>query len=198
MQRGDQIRTRVAEEVASVVREAKLDSDGLTGLAHAVIDAARAGIDQSVAGDKSAALREVAEGLGDGLGTAAEALRLTLQEAQGRGQRFAREDLESIAQDLQSLGGMFVSTFADATARVWGTAAEEARSVRAHVERTYQRIRPSVESALAAAREQPLVVGKSALQAGLAAGTHAAGALFSELGERLGRLGQRLQGGNQP
>jgi len=174
-----------------------MDTQGLTGLAQAVIEAAREGLEQSMLPDRAGALREVAEGLGDGLATASDALRLTLVEAKGCGQRFAREDLDRIVRDIQSLGGMFVSTFTEAAKRLGTAAASEGRTFKEHMERTYQRIRPSLESALSAAKEQPLALGKETLQAGFSAGTQAAGTLFSEVGKRLQRIGQRLQGGRQ-
>jgi hypothetical protein len=65
--------------------------------------------------------------------------------------------------------------------------------VKGHVDRASTRVGAALDSVLAALKKDPGSVVKQAAQAGGSAVTHAAGALFVELGKQLQQLGAKLR-----
>jgi hypothetical protein len=190
---GKQIRERVAALVAQAVLKAQEQADGARKLVAAVTDGALEGVAKEVRERKAERLMQVVEGVGDGLEAAASAARLTLSEAAGRGQQFAREDLKRMRYQLDLVQNM-IAILASETGKRWSEElSAQYHEIKAHCQRTSERVKPSFEAALKALKADPAGVAREAGRTGMAAATNAAGVLFTEIGQQLERLGTKLR-----
>ncbi len=195
---GQDIRSRIAHLVTDTCQKFHLNREGLVGLARSVMEGSRSALDRAVGHDPDSVLRQVVDGLGDGFSVAALAARLTFEEAREQGRNFASEDLAKLRDDLKALSNLFVETVSKAAGKFRSLAADELGTLRAHAEKTRERVLPALEAALASAREHPLRFTGETAGAGLAVSRQALGSLFSALGRRLQEAGQRLSGGERP
>lgn len=190
---------RVREDVAALAREATRTagdfSDGLVTIIRSVIDGASAGLRDATAEDSGKVLREVIDGLGQGMAASAEAARLTIEESKSKGSAFAAEDLDRIGNEFRSLGDLFVETVSSAATKVSDHVSGQANEVAEHARRALDQSRPVFEEAVRAARESPGEVGREAWEAGKESSRQAIGALFREIGSRIEALGDSLTAG---
>jgi hypothetical protein len=191
---GRDVRREVATLIAETAERFHLGGEGLVGLSRSVLDGTAQAIAKSVPEDPANVLRQVVDGLGDGFATAAQATRLAVEEAKGKGEAFAQDDVKRVAQDLETIGKMFVETVGDAAQKVGGHVASQAGNLREHARRTVDRVKPSLESAISAARKDPIGLGKAGLGAGARVTKHASGALFETIGRLMQDVGKRLSG----
>jgi hypothetical protein len=136
-------------------------------------------------------LREVIAGIGDGLATAALATRLAIEEAGRRGERFAKDDLRRVADELESAARGLGTGVAQA---VTGTVSVS-KDLLAHATTTMARIRPGLQQALDAVLERPADTAREAAGESARAVRRSAGALFTAMGNLLQAAGQRLRDG---
>lgn len=192
---GVDVRGRIARLVAEASESFQRRGEGLVALSKSVLNGASDAVNKGVASvSADGSFRQVIDGLGDGLSSAATSARLALEEARSKGQRFASEDLQQIRSDLGNLTSLYTKTLGDALSRVKSEAATQIGDLQEHAERTLERVGPSVQSALEAAVADPIGVGKDSVQAGFVAGRHAAGSLFTAIGRLLQDAGHKLSG----
>lgn len=191
-QQGAQVREKISELSAGAADQFYGTAEGLVGLTRAVMNGAAEGARQATARPEGAVLREVIQGLSEGLGKSALALQLTLAESQSQGARFAREDLEHAASDFRQAAEMLAEVAGTAAGRLGMQAADQAREMAEHARKSLEALRPPLEAALDAAKEHPVNFSKAAWHTGAAAARHATGTLFKELAARLDRTGERL------
>jgi hypothetical protein len=197
VRRGRDVRQEIANVVAAAVRQAHGVADGFAGLLRATVAGAARAVENELPADGAGVLRQVVDGVGDGLSTAAHAAELTLREATTGAAAFARADLERLASDFGSLSHGFVDSVAKTVTGAGGRLGAEVAALRAHAAVTLRRIEPSLAAAVAAARRDPLGLGREALAAGAAAVRGAAGALFTAIGKRLEAM-DAPRGGEPP
>src|SRR5690606_5005877 len=109
------------------------------------LDAALEAIDRSAPDDPESVLRQVVDGVGDGLERAAQATRLAVEEAAGEGRAFAADDLRHTSEDLRTVARMFVETVDRAVSDASERTRKQVSGVRQHAGRTLDAIRPSLE-----------------------------------------------------
>jgi hypothetical protein len=194
---GTDIRPRLAGAVARNASESQ-QSGGLVALLRATIDGAREGLAKSVPEDRDAALRQVVDGLGDGLSQAALAGRLALQEAAGASRQFAGEDLAGLRDDLTAVRDLFAETVERGLSAGKAFTTDQVAAAGRHADRVAQRLGPAVTQALDAVRQHPVTLARESLQAGVSAGTCATGALFQALGRMLQRAGDQMRHEDEP
>jgi hypothetical protein len=186
---GRAVRERVADAVADAGQRASEAKDTLLEVARDTAAGAREGLEKRAEADRNRTLREVLDGLGDGLGRTAHSAQLAFEEAAGRGRAYAEEDLAKLRRDFESLG----NGLSGAVRNGLGAVLEQTADAAEHVERTAAGLRPSIEQVLSAARRDPGGLARGAVDASLGAGREAAGALFESMGRLLGRAGERLR-----
>src|SRR5690606_17808419 len=86
---GDDIRASVRDAVQSAAARTDRAAARLTDLTRRTLDTALQAIDRSAPDDPESVLRQVVDGLGDGLERAAQATRLAVEEAAGEGRAYA-------------------------------------------------------------------------------------------------------------
>lgn len=187
-----EVRQRTAALVATASQHALQAGKGMAEVVRASLDGARAALRTTEPLRRETLLRQVVDGIAEGLGTAAHAAELTLREARGDLARFAREDLAALTRSLQELGKQFSGLAADALADGSVLATEEAARLRDHVEATWRALAPRIDAVVDAAAAAPGTTVREALQEGGIAARGAASALFSELGRQLQSLGVAL------
>ncbi len=102
----------ITQEVRSLtlraLTEGKLDQGAVQKVVRAVVAGATGGAQG--ASDGQRALREALQGLDEALAAAAQATRLTLEEAIGKAGAFSRQTLRRRLDDLSSLESLFIET----------------------------------------------------------------------------------------
>ena len=182
---------RIAKLSAGAAERFHRTKDGLVGLSRAVLEGAVSGAKQAAQPDS--VLREVVAGLADGLSTSAHALKLTLEEANSGGRAYADEDLKKAAADFREVGQQFAGTVKASVKGLGAEVADQLHNFSEHASRALTAASPVLESAIKAAAEHPVQLGKEAVKAGAGAARQAAGVLFTELGARLEKAGQHLR-----
>lgn len=193
VKRGGDVRAetaRLVEEASTKVYQAR---DGLTNLVKAVADGAMAGAKQTMPDNADNTLKNVVEGVTDGLAKSAQAIRLTLEEATASGSQFAREDLRKVAEDFKMVGEMMMDIVTSAAGTAGGHLKTQAHSLGEHAQKTLQGVRSALESALHAALEDPSKLGHETVKAGTTAVRQGAGVLFTEVGRYLDSIGNKLR-----
>jgi len=194
---GRDVRRDVGALVVETAGRFQAGGEGLVGLCRSVMKGVADAFRKSVPEDPESTLRQVVDGLGDGLSTAAHATQLAVSEAKTKGEQFAQTDVEKAAADLQALSNAFVGTVEQAATGLKTHLASQSSDLASHAKNTLRHMKPSIAAALAAARQHPVALGKEALGAGAKATRQTAGLLFAAIGELLQDAGQRLKGGDE-
>jgi hypothetical protein len=190
--RGTDVRKGLGGIVAAASQHSQSIAGGLAELARTAMEGATSALGGTAAGRRESTLREVVDGIGDGLATAAQAVELTLREAAAGSTAFARQEIDRVATEFGALGSMFADAVVAGLAGTGAHAAAQAKALRDHAAATLQRTGPSLQAAAAAARRDPLGLADQGATAAAAAARGAAGALVEALGQRLQRLGVAL------
>ncbi|MEQ8769527.1 MAG: hypothetical protein RIB60_03345 [Phycisphaerales bacterium] len=127
-------------------------------------------------------LADAIGGIGDGLASAANATKLAVEEAESRGEAFAKDDLKQTADDLRSLQDMLGETLGGLAEKAQHELGESAGDLASHAERAGASFMPAIESALQAITDHPGKAGADAASAGTDAATRGIGALFDAAG----------------
>lgn len=185
LEHGDAVRRRVGAMVATAAEGVLRTGGSLLQLAREVTTAAAAASAEVYEARPGATLHEVIDGLGDGLRITAQAAWLTLEEARGGAVSFCRDDLQRLGADLDALSLHFVDAVVTAATGALPHTRRQVADLRHHAHITLARTAPALASAAAAARADPLGLGRQALAAGGATARAVAGALFTAVGTRL-------------
>lgn len=191
---GDDVRKQVSEAVTAGADQLQRGQRGLIALARSVMDGATAALDKAAPQDPGSVLRQVIDGLGDGLSTAALATRLAFEEAKEKEKSFAKEDLSKMTSELRAVGDQFVETVLQTAKKYRSMTGEELSALRTHAEQTMKRLIPSINLTLATIAEHPLKMGKESFETGVKLSTQALGSLFAAVGRRMEDAGKRLTG----
>ncbi len=195
---GDAVRQKVAAATASAARVALDGVHDLVDVVHTTTRGASEALADVVADEREKTLREVVEGLGDGLETAAQAAELTLREARTKLMNFAREDRDRLATAFESMSRQFVDSVATGARLVRDQGRAQVDELGQHASATLRRIEPSVKAAVGAARDDPAGLVKGALDGAVAAARGATGALFTAIASRLAAAGDRITPPREP
>jgi hypothetical protein len=128
---------RVQETVRDITLKAltqrELDFAAMRKVTREAIDAVREAAGRNEAGVKEAT-KQAIHGVDQALAHAAEALKLSLQEAGGRAEKFSREDLAKVRANLGDLEKMFVDTLGEAARAARGAGKATLEDLARHAE----------------------------------------------------------------
>jgi len=151
--------TDVRERVRKLVTDAASGQSAALGDVRRAADAVLAGVARGVQsvgqGGREGVLNEAISGVADGVSRSVNATRLALREAEGRGQRFAEEDVKRTVEDLRTIEQLFQDTITRFVDRVTEETKAGADDVRTHAVRTAEGARADIASAIEAATEHP-------------------------------------------
>lgn len=191
---GTDVRERVRKLVADRARDGRKTLKDLTSEARDILRGAVEGVQEVGKERRGEVLGEVVDGVSEGLSRAAQATKLAIEEAEGRGERFAEEDLKRAIDDLRSIERMFLDTVSDMGKGAESGMRDAIKDARSHATRAAESMRPAIQSALEAATKHPVkFVGESA-SAGAGMTVKAIGSLFQVMGGLIAGAGDALRG----
>ena len=193
VKRGEDVRAETAKLVEEASAKFFQVTDGLSSLVKAVAEGAVEGAKGSMPENVQSKLRQVVEGVTDGLAKSAQAVRLTLEESTASGTRFATEDLKKIARDFRATGEGMVDIVTHAASALGEHVKGQAHNLGEHARQTLHDVWPPLDSAIHAACADPVKLGHETVQAAASAARQAAGVLFSELGQYLQKAADKLK-----
>ena len=194
VEKGVAVREKVHGAFLEAARGALGGWRELQTLSTEALQGAVAAMEKATPKDPDNVLRQVIQGLGDGLATTAMATALAVKEAAGRGNPFAGEDLKQASKDLKESGKHFVACVSQVVGDAKGRVAGMLGDAREHAQRTFESIRPSLEGAVKAAADDPKGLAREAASAGAVASRQAAGSLLSAFGNFLNRAAEQVKG----
>lgn len=188
---GSDVRTKIADAVRQAASAIHETGESLGDVSKSVIDeAVGAAKDEASSGT---VLREVIDGVGDGFGSAAQAVDLAMAEARSKGHDFASDELRTAADDLRGLGQLLVETTGRAIREAGSFVKDQASDLTEHAERAANRVGPDLESAASAASGDLGGTIKEAARASAAAARQGSGTLFAMMGELMQKAGESLK-----
>lgn len=190
---GGPIRERISQLVAGAAEQAQQSGQGLMGLAQSVMDATVSAVNQSLPPDANSALRQVIDGLSDGVSKAALATKMAVNESVASSKSFANEDLQKVVGDVKTLKEMYLQTMTDALGKLKDMTGTQLGDLQKHAANAQETVLPALQSAFEAAYNHPVQLGKESVQAGLDLSRHSVGGLFSAIGKLLQDAGQKIQ-----
>jgi ElaB/YqjD/DUF883 family membrane-anchored ribosome-binding protein len=198
---GSDVRGKISDAVRQAAAAIHETGESLGDVSKSVIDEAVGAAKDEASSGK--VLREVIDGVGDGFGSAAQAVDLAMAEARSKGHEFASEDLRAAADDFRSLGQLLVETTGRAIREAGSFVKDQAGDLTEHAERAANRVRPDLESAASAAASDLGGTIKEAARVGASAARQGSGTLFAIMGELMQKAGNSLKvdaesGGDDP
>jgi Family of unknown function (DUF6781) len=188
------VRAQTRDLVVDVIRSS---SDALGRFPEAVervVDGAREGLSDVADDRKADVLREVMDGLSDGLGKGAEAVKLTLEEASSRGQKFADDDLKGTVDDLRTLESLLVDRVSQLIKSGATLTGDQAKDLVSHARRAAEGMRPAISSAIEAAEKNPVKLATDTASVAAGASRKVVGGLFSAVAGVLDGVGDAISG----
>ena len=181
-----EVRRRISELVASAAatpgRAIEGGASAVQRVAREVLEGASRGAHALSDERKDSVMAETLEGLGEGLGKAAHATQLALEEARARGENFAKDDVKAAIEDLRAVEDLLMDS-ASRLAHAAGSNAKGAASdLSSHAGRVFEGIRPAVEGALREAMRHPVATAGDAAATTVDAARLGVGALFDAAG----------------
>jgi|GEM_PF-3533590 len=188
------VRERTRVLVVDTLKNGAETVSRLPNAAGKVLDGAWRGVER-VADEKQAdVLREVIDGISEGLSQGANAVKYTLEEAKSRGQTYTEEEIKGTAQDLRALESMFVERIEKLVKSSAGTSADQARDLLGHARRAATDMMPEIKAAIETAEQQPLDLAREAASVAAGASRLATGSLLKGIAGVIDGLGGAVSG----
>lgn len=191
---GENVRDEARRAVVDAVQNRRLGLEGLTNVSEQFMQGVLSGMRKGTAGDEKSVLRDVIDGLADGFSSTATATRYALEEARGRGEAFAQEDVDKAVENLRTLEQAFIDTVSHVTNRAGDEISGQFHDLNEHIKRAASSMRPPIEDALQAALKHPVSMAGEAAAAGVRAVPQAAGMLLQTMSGILQGAGDALAG----
>lgn len=192
------VRRRISDLVASAAatpgRAIEGGASAVQRITREVLEGASRGAHKLSDERKGSAMAETLEGLGEGLGKAAHATQLALEEARARGETFAKDDVKAAIDDLRVIEDLLKDSGTRLAKAAGNNARGAASDLTDHAARVFEGIRPAVEGALREAMRHPVTTATDAAATGVTAARLGLGALFDTAGGILTSAGDALSG----
>ncbi len=159
-----------------------------------ILAGAHAGVDRVAQERQADVLRDVVDGLTEGLAKGAEAVKLTAEEAQTRGQQFASDEIKGTISDMRTLEQLLVDRIGGMIKSGVSLTATQASDLISHTKRASQGMQPAISSAIEAAEADPLKLAKDTASVAAGVSRRAVGSLFQAVGGVLDGVGDAISG----
>jgi len=184
----------VAEAAATPGRVAEGGMSAMQRVAQEVLEGASLGATKLSEERQGSVMAETLEGLGEGLGKAAHATQLALEEARARGEGFAKDDVKAAIDDLRAIEDLVRDSGSRLASAAGKNVAGGASDLSQHAQRVFEAIRPAVEGALQEAMRHPVGAAADVAATGIDAARLGVGALFDAAGGLLSSTGSAISG----
>ena len=178
---GRDVKERVQAIFVNLFRGAKGSNESLRTAVQSVYETAADVVSRSAPQEPNSVLRGVIDGIASGVQTIAQSTQYAIQEATARGQRFAGEDLDYAAKNLNSAADVLVDTVRYASERLGSELGTGARELKTHAERAAETARPAIAATLDAIARHPVQTAQEAASTTLRGGRLATGAFLGAL-----------------
>lgn len=159
---GENIQERVQSIVVDLFRGRAGAEQSLRAAVNGMLDTAAEVVRGSAPTGAENVLKGVIDGVASGVEKVAQAAGYAYQEARGRGERFAREDLDRVTKDLDSISQLLVETVSYASDRFAFESGSAVRELRAHAQRATDAVQPVISGVLDAIRRDPVQAASEA------------------------------------
>lgn len=192
------VRRRISDLVASAAatpgRAIEGGASAVQRVTREVLEGASKGAHKLSDERKDSVMAETLEGLGEGLGKAAHATQLALEETRARGESFAKDDVKAAIEDLRAIEDLLRDSGSRLAKAAGSNAKGAASDLTHHAGRVFEGIRPAVEGALREAMRHPVDTAADAAATGVSAARLGIGALFDTAGGLLSGAGDVISG----
>lgn len=192
------VRRRISDLVASAAatpgRAIEGGASAVQRVTQEVLEGASKGAHKLSDERKDSVIAETLEGLGEGLGKAAHATQLALEETRARGESFAKDDVKAAIEDLRAIEDLLRDSGSRLAKAAGSNAKGAASDLTHHAGRVFEGIRPAVEGALREAMRHPVDTAADAAATGVSAARLGIGALFDTAGGLLSGAGDVISG----
>lgn len=174
---GTAVKNRVRQLSVGAFRDRKLSLGDVSRLVHDVLEGAVEGVDRSIPKSKKNVLREVFDGLSEGVHAVASAGSTTVGSAREKGQAIVSKDIPRTTKRIHAANNEFLSavrSFANKTSR---QVREELDALVTRAERTRPKVTESARRVVKAADGRLVELSDETARAGVRAGRRAAGTL---------------------
>ena len=165
---GQQVRERISKVTADAMVQSHLVGAELLGIVQAVRDGAARGVHSSMRDESESHLREVIDGIVDGVSLATNAVNLSVEESIASGKRFASEDLKRAEEGLRQVQGSLAETLGDLGDGLKGNLADQAKNLNDHASSAVRQAGPVFVSTLETLARHAPSVASEATRAGAA------------------------------
>lgn len=188
------VRERIRKTVVDTVRNRNVGLGAVADVTREVVDGAAQGVREMTPENRESVLRQVVDGLSDAFTSTAQATRLAMEEAQGRGERFAKEDVQDAIKHLSEMQKLMTDTILDTFEKARIEASGQTKDFIEHARRASERVQPSIEQALHAATHNPVKLATETASATAKGAPKAAGTLLHAMSGMLQGAGDLLTG----
>lgn len=189
-----EVRAKTQALVLGCLKRAGHSMGDVQQAASAIFEGACQGVADVAEDQRAEVLTGVVNGMADGFAAGAQALKLSLQEAKGRGESFAADEITSALDDFKIIEELFVERVRDLASSGLVTASGEAGDLLQHAERAAASIHAELHQALQLAKADPLTLAKESASVAVGATRLAAGSLFKSMGKLLDSAGSKVAG----
>lgn len=175
----DDIREQVKNITIKALSDHQLDKESIKQIIHAVVEGVSEGVGDSSEKLKPK-LKETLDGIDDALGKGAIAAKLAIEEAAGKTEKFAKEDLNGAINNLRDLEDNFIDTIntvAKQTSDLTGTVLTELSD---HLKKSGTSSGKEAVDAVKSINDALLNVGKETINE-LSQATQSAGGHFANI-----------------
>lgn len=164
---GEDIRDRIHDLSVDAFRDRRLKLKDVSKLIHDVLDGAVDGIDSEVPKGRSSVLREVFDGLRDGVHTIASATTTTAREVRGRAHQVSAKDAPAAASHIRAAHGEFLKAVRSFAGKSSNEVRDELHDLAARAERTAPKVKESARRVATAADGRLGKLSNEAAQTGV-------------------------------
>lgn len=162
---GRDIKETVRRITLKALTEGELDTKSVRQVASAVVKGAGLGA-ASHGPEAKVILAKAVSGLDEALSKAAEASKLALEEAAGRGEEFSSRDLKRTLDDMQGLEELFLETLRDAAKGGKDQVSATLHDLAEHAQHSGTAVGTQLKEGLTDLVEQVTGAGKTRLESG--------------------------------
>lgn len=200
---GRKVRDRIRDLVVDLFEKGKFDVKQVQSISTQMLHGASDGIKSTLDTDGAGVMKQVVEGVADGISTASNRASATIREAAGKGKTLAKKEWDQVTSTLGKIEKEFVQTVSNVAGDVSKQVKMQSSEMVDHAKRAAADIRPSLESSLKALTEHPIEFATDGVKAGVAATRQAAGlaaevagGMMRGAGDLMSDLADKVTGGS--
>ena len=160
LQEGREVQERVQALLVKTIEERSIPFRELEVLVGDLVEACLEGVKSLAPDMQQERLQMAFGGLEDALKASLYSASKAIEEAKGRGEKFAEEELKDTVNDLETLDKLLAETLAKVFSRGGEELAETVQTLQQHGRRIAEGVKPAITETLSALKESPIDSGR--------------------------------------